>query len=171
MASKEMAYLNIGNDEFEIVDEAGRQATEAVDEKAEEIELTVSQLSASNLPYSSTQSTKDAIDSKPNAWKYAGYRDMKNPQTGTWTLDVEDNLMAAKEFMFVFELGQVARQSVWNPVMTYGVNIGADLLFLNNFRVALVGYLTSRNTIEIITAVNGGATASGTVGFRLYYKM
>ena len=55
MASKEMAYFNVGNDEFEIVDDAGRQATSAVDEK-------VDGLSASNLPYSSTQSTKQKID-------------------------------------------------------------------------------------------------------------
>lgn len=56
MANKEMAYLNVGNDEFEIVDEAGRQATEAVDEKVDD-------LTADDIPYSSTQSTKDKIDS------------------------------------------------------------------------------------------------------------
>ena len=55
MANKPMGFLNIGSDSYEIVDAAGRQATQ-------ELSLTVSQLSASNLPYSSTKSTKQEID-------------------------------------------------------------------------------------------------------------
>ena len=57
MANKPMGMLNIGSDTYELVDIAGRQATSEVDDK-------VDGLSASNLPYSSTQSTKQAIDSK-----------------------------------------------------------------------------------------------------------
>lgn len=55
MASKEMAYFNVGNDEFEIVDEAGRQATAEVDEKVDD-------LTADNIPYSEGVSTKQKID-------------------------------------------------------------------------------------------------------------
>lgn len=70
MASKEMAYFNVGNDEFEIVDDAGRQATSAVDEKVDAVDEKVDGLSASNLPYSSTQSTKQAIDEKVSFTNY-----------------------------------------------------------------------------------------------------
>ena len=55
MANKPMGFFNIGSDTYEVVDVTGRQSTQ-------ELALTVSQLSASNLPYSSTQSTKEKID-------------------------------------------------------------------------------------------------------------
>ena len=70
MANKPMGFLNIGSNNYEIVDVAGRQATQ-------ELSLTVSQLSASNLPYSSSKSTKEAIDELANnkidkEWTLAG---------------------------------------------------------------------------------------------------
>lgn len=67
MANKPMGFLNIGSDNYETVDVAGRQATH-------ELALTVSQLSASNLPYSSTQSTKEKIDevAEQMGWTYGG---------------------------------------------------------------------------------------------------
>ena len=71
MASKEMAYFNVGNDEFEIVDDAGRQATSAVDEKVDAVDEKVDGLSASNLPYSDTQSTKQKIDEKASLTQIA----------------------------------------------------------------------------------------------------
>lgn len=82
MASKEMAYFNVGNDEFEIVDDAGRQATSAVDEKVDAVDEKVDGLSASNLPYSSTQSTKQAIDGKGDNGYYPSLN-ITNNQGGT----------------------------------------------------------------------------------------
>ena len=69
MANKPMGMFNIGSDTYEVVDIAGRQATEAVDEKADEIELTVSQLSASNLSYDNDTSIKQKIDVVDNSVK------------------------------------------------------------------------------------------------------
>ena len=62
MANKPMGMFNIGSDTYEVVDIAGRQATSAVDEKVDAVDEKVDGLSASNLPYSSTQSTKEKID-------------------------------------------------------------------------------------------------------------
>ena len=59
MANKPMGFLNIGSDNYEIVDKTGRQSTQ-------ELALTVSQLSASNLPYNSNLSIKGKIDENPN---------------------------------------------------------------------------------------------------------
>ena len=55
MANKPMGFLNIGSNNYEIVDITGRQATQ-------ELALTVSQLSASNLPYDNNTSTKEKVD-------------------------------------------------------------------------------------------------------------
>ena len=86
MANKPMGFLNIGSDDYELVDVTGRQNTANVAE-------TVSELSASNIPYSSEQSTKDKIDAVANSIPTVPsnemlYANMSTTNGSTYTIEV-----------------------------------------------------------------------------------
>ena len=122
-------------------------------------------VNASNLPYSSTQSTKQAIDSKVGAWKFAGYIDMDNlPSTEfDWTAtEAGTDLYNANEILFLFDAsitgGRSQRQSTVNPAETFQHYVGIDIMF-TQYRLYALGRVTDTNKIHFYATTNGGLSS------------